>query len=860
MTCDRPFSRRAVLASATALSLTPLGLPGPSARAAAERDVVAGPTARAAPEGDAFDTLRERWRTMMTGGNLDAGEPAYQERIADIDAAAEARWRTFDAGAGRTALWPDLPLTDPKTGNFSKSYGALRTLALAWDTPGTSRHHDTTAAELLVGALGFLHDHAYNETLERQDSNWFWWEIGVPRSLVDTCTLLYDRIPADRLAVWLRPVDRWCPNPDRRISNPTITETGANRTDKAVIVAVRGLLGRDARKLELARDGMSDVAGGGRHSLLAYTEGPGDGFYADGSFLQHECYPYTGAYGSTYLSGVAQLVALLAGSSWQSTDPDLRNVYDIVDRAFVPVVLDGHMMDAVRGRGVSRQNAGAEYVGRQVTETVLLLAQGAPEAYTARWRPLLKGWLTRQTYQPILRGVSLPSIRRAKEILDDAAVPVGERTVGTYVFADMDRIVHRGPDWSYAIALSSRRVGAVESINQENLHGWYTGDGMTYLYTADQAHWGDDYWPTVDAYRLPGTTVDTRLRADLPHSQNYRPPADWAGGAVLDGAFAAAGLDLVPEGVRACVISPVGSARGVWCVRSQGAGAPSWRSHVGVSATRRASVPGAARPAGDMTQALSLRAKKSWFLLDDAVIALGAGITSSDGRTIETIVENRNTHDTHPPLARGGTWAHLQGTAGYTVLDGGRLRVGREERTGTWFAIDQGATTGGDTTPRTRHYTTLWLDHGTNPRGARYAYAVLPGASADRTRRYAARPGVEVLSNSPRTQAMWCGRTRLLAANFWQAAHVRTGDGGVLGSDGPCSVLLRRDARRLRLAVSDPSRTTDAVTLTLPWPVRGVESADTTVTLDVRRRTVTARTAGSRGHTHTAVLVLSRPY
>ncbi|MFF4835082.1 polysaccharide lyase 8 family protein [Streptomyces sp. NPDC001315] len=779
MTGPRPLSRRAVLASAAALGLSLTVTP---AVAAAE---------------DAFDALRNRWRTMMTGGDLDAGDPAFTERVAGIDAAAEARWRTFDASAGRGALWPDLPLTDPKTGNFNKAYGALRTLALAWDTPGTSRYHDESAARLLVDALEFLYANAYNETLERQGSNWYWWEIGTPRSLVDTCTLLYDRIPADRLTAWLRPVDRWCPDPDRRISNATITETGANRTDKAVIVAVRGLLGKDAHKLELARDGMSDVAGGGRYSLLAYTEGPGDGFYPDGSFIQHECYPYTGAYGSTYLSGVAQLVALFAGSPWQSTDPDLRNVYDIVDRAFVPVVLDGHMMDALRGRGISRQSSGAEYVGREVTETVLLLAQGAPEAYTARWRPLLKGWLTRQTYQPILRGISLPSIRRAKEILDDPAVPVGKRTVGTYVFADMDRIVHRRPDWSYAIALSSRRVGAVESINQENLHGWYTGDGMTYLYTADdQAHWGDHFWPTVDSYRLPGTTVDTRVREDLPHSQNYRPPADWAGGAVLDGAFAAAGLDLVPDGV-------------------------------------------------------SLRAKKSWFLLDDAVIALGAGITSSDGRTIETVVENRNTHDAHAPFAQGERWAHLEGTAGYAVLDGGELRLRREERTGAWFDIDQGATTSGDTTPRTRHYTTLWFDHGADPQNARYAYAVLPRASAARTEGYAADPQIEILANSARAQAIRCGRLHLIAANFWQAADV-----AALTADGPCSVLLRRDGARLRLAVSDPSRTTQTVTLTLPWPVKGVESADSTVSLDARPHTVTVRTAGTRGHTQTAVLTL----
>lgn len=106
MTCAKPFtkplSRRAVLASATALSLAPMALTGPSAWATSE-----GPLAS-----DPFDTLRDRWRTMMTGGNLDAGDAAYQERIADIDAAAEARWRTFDAGADRTALWPDLaPVT-----------------------------------------------------------------------------------------------------------------------------------------------------------------------------------------------------------------------------------------------------------------------------------------------------------------------------------------------------------------------------------------------------------------------------------------------------------------------------------------------------------------------------------------------------------------------------------------------------------------------------------------------------------------------------------------------------------------------------------------------------------------------------
>ena len=38
----------------------------------------------------------------------------------------------------------------------------------------------------------------------------------------------------------------------------------------------------------------------------------------------------------------------------------------------------------------------------------------------------------------------------------------------------------------------------------------------------------------------------------------------------------------------------------------------------------------------------TLRARKRWHFLDDAVVALGTEISASDGRRIETIVENRN--------------------------------------------------------------------------------------------------------------------------------------------------------------------------------------------------------------------------
>ncbi|KAB8189608.1 hypothetical protein FH608_039140 [Nonomuraea phyllanthi] len=737
--------------------------------------------AEAAVGAAAFDATRERWVSLLAGGSYNY---AYTDKTEAIEGSANAVLRKMEPDPRRPSLWPDLPLKDPRTGNFNRSYNRMRTLALGWATPGTAMHRSREVAEAAVRALDFLYEHAYHEDLDRRGSNWFWWEIGVPRALTDTCALLYDGLPERRLRRWLRPLRRWCPDPERRISHPGVVETGANRASKAMAVAMRGLLTYEARLVKRARDAVSD--------LLRPTSGPGDGFYRDGSFIQHDVYPYTGSYGVDYLESVAKLIAMLSRSPWEING--IGNVYHIVERSFVPFIFDGLMMDCVRGRQISVQGHRDYHSGQKAVEAVLTLLETAPDRYARRWKPLVKGWLTRNRAIPYDTLAPLPSVARARALLDDPSVPVGPRTTGTYVFADMDRIVHRRPTWAYAIAMSSERIGAAEAMNRENLHGWYTGDGMTYLYTGDLTHWNDDLWPTIDPYRLPGTTVDTRRRADLAHGRRRLPPTPWAGGVALDGEYGVAAMKLVAGGS-------------------------------------------------------SLRAKKAWFLLDDAVIALGTGITASDGRRIETVVENRNTHDRHPPLAQGDGWFHLNGVAGYALLDGADAKAIRMERTGRWRDIDKGATTGGDTTPVTRHYTTILIDHGVDPRKARYAYAVLPGASATQTAAYRGR--VEILANSASVQAIT--RDNLLAAVFWRAATVETVY-GPLAADGPCTLLARLDREHVRLAVSDPSRTADEVKITLPWPVKSVKEGDRGVRR--ARGAVTVEVGGSRGHARTAVVAV----
>lgn len=807
------------------------GSTGPSRRtllaASAASALVApslGGTAWAAPDADPYDPLLARAAAQLTGGTFDPADPDFAAALKVLDTQASGWWRDLDRSAGRIALWSDLsPAKD--AGNFGQSYTRLRTIATAWATPGTSLTGSAEAADALLEALRFLHDAAYNPG-RPEAGNWWFWEIGAPRALMDTCVLLREKVPATDLTAYVAAVAKFCPNPDRRTNSPTLSETGANRADKAVIVALRGLLARDAATLTLARDGLSDVRDKGKNSLFTYVTS-GDGFYEDGSFVQHGSVAYTGTYGSVLLGSAGQLIALLADSEWAVTDPKTSVLYEAVDRTFSPVIFDGLMMDAVRGRATSREKAPDHKDGAAALTNILQLAAGAPAAHAERWRALAKGWISRNKSHPYLSLVGVPALARAKAVLDDPAVPATERLTGHFAFADMDRVVHRRPGWALTLALSSKRIAAYEAGNGENLHGWYTGDGMTYLYDGDDlGQFGDGFWATVDPYRLPGTTVDTRERADIGSGAGtgtFRPKNAVAGGAALDARFGAAAMELLADGS-------------------------------------------------------TLRARKAWFFLDNAVVALGADITASDGRSIETVVENRNLYEDGAPRLTvdgrrqpshtgwsaplpGARWAHLDGTGGYVFPDdpgqpshggrsGARLNALREERTGTWRAINTGADTGGSTTPVTRRYLTLWLDHGVSPTSSSYAYVLLPGAGATETAVWAHSRPVRVVANNATAQAVEARRHGLLAAHFWGP-----GSAAGISASGPCTVLIRRGGDGMSLAVADPGRTGTTVTVELPFPVRKVVHADDTVTVTPGRRpVVTVRVEGSRGHTHTARL------
>ena len=164
--------------------------------------------------------------------------------------------------------------------------------------------------------------------------------------------------------------------------------------------------------------------------------------------------------------------------------------------------------------------------------------------------------------------------------------------------------------------------------------------------------------------------------------------------------------------------------------------------------------------------------------------------------------------------------------AGYALLDDASVVTSREDRTGSWFGVDTGANTHGTTVPYTRRFQKILIDHGANPKGATYAYVVLPGATPWETA--GARGRYQVLANTAAVQAVRLD-SDITAANFWAAASV-----GRITVSAPASVLWSRGWGGWTFALSDPTQLQTSITVT----VAGVG----THTVDV---------TGSLGATHT---------
>ncbi len=390
---------------------------------------------------------------------------------------------------------------------------------------------------------------------------------------------------------------------------------------------------------------------------------------------------------------------------------------------------------------------------------------------------------------------------------------------GQFHFASMDRVVVLRTNFGFGISMSSSRIAGYESINSGNLHGWHQGDGMTYLYIGStENQFNSDFWPTVDPYHLPGTTAKTNTLSNS-FGQAKTTDQSWVGGAQVANAYGTAGMSLHPYQT-------------------------------------------------------TLSGKKSWFMFNNEIVCLGAGITCADTGEVHTTAENRRLGSpiTSSFTLNGATitpvvgwssnlpsatasWCALSGTGGYYFPAGNsNLQATFVANTGSWSQINAGD----DSTSRTDNYLKLWFNHGLQPTNANYAYVILPNLTASSVSSYALNPDIVILTNTAGIQAVKKPALGVVGANFWTNG-VSSAD--LITVNGSASVITLETSSNISVGVSDPTQTKSSIIVTLNRSAASVTSADTGVTvLQLSPQIIfSINVSGSHGKTFQASFQLGTP-
>lgn len=746
---------------------------------------------------DEFDVLREKWKTMLTGGsNYDLNDPNIDANIDGITQTAQSLWSSMLKATDRKSLWPGVTFGDDP-GRITTTYNNLYSMALAYATIGSDLYQNQDMLQNIISGLEWMDAKIYNATAPAYQ-NWWHWEIGAPLALNNCTILIYEHLTDDQKARYMAAVAHY---------QNDIDMPGANREWECEVFTARGIIMKDASLLEMVRSGFSNLLG-----MVA----SGDGFYEDGSFIQHNFYPYNGGYGQSLIAGIANLLYILDGSSWDISEVVRSNVYRWVYDAYKPFIYKGTFMDMVRGREIARGNSGTDFIGHKVMSAILRLSMSATEDDAKAFKSMVKYWIQSNPGKDYFVDASNEMIKYATEILIDPAIQPIDEPIGYNQFYNMDRAVQLRPGYGLGISMFSNRIGNYESINSENQKSYHTADGMMYLYNNDLLQYSDSFWPTVNLFRLPGTTVVKNSTV----SANVRSDQNWAGGTDLDGLYGASGMQLHTPGQ-------------------------------------------------------TLMAKKSWFMFDNEIVSLGADINSTDGANVETIAENRKingdnkfiVNGTEKPVSAGWnevlqkpSWAHLEGNTqgsdiGYYFPEGTSINALRESRTGSWYNM----ATAGSKTPITSNYLTMWFDHGANPAGGNYSYVTLPGKTAEETNQYAQNPNVTILKNTPQVQAVKETTQNMTGANFWTDTVQSAGD---ITCNKKASVMTKDNGEELELSVSDPTQAnTDWIDLEINKSATGIISANKNIVVKQLYPTIklAVSVSGSEGKSFKAKFALVDP-
>ncbi|HDH4766735.1 TPA: polysaccharide lyase 8 family protein [Staphylococcus aureus] len=644
-----------------------------------------------------YEKLKKTWLDVNYG--YDQYDENNQDMKKKFDAKEKEAKKLLDdmkTETNRTYLWDSAKDLDKKSADMTKNYRNIEKIAEAMRHKNTSLKTDENKLKI-TDAIKWLHQNVYGKdpdkkvadlTTNRKEKdsskknnslNWWDYEIGTPRALTNTLLLMDDMLTKDEMKNYSKPISTYSPSSDKILSSVGESEDakGGNLVDISKVKLLESVIEEDETMMKKSIDSFNKVFTYVQDS----TTGKGrNGFYKDGSYIDHQDVPYTGAYGVVLLEGISQMMPMIKESPFK-TSQDNATLSNWIDEGFMPLIYKGEMMDLSRGRAISRENETSHTASATVMKSLLRLSDTMDDSTKTKYKQIVKTSVNSDSsYNQNDYLNSYSDIDKMKKLIDDKSITTNGLTQQLKIYNDMDRVTYHNKelDFAFGLSMTSKNIARYESINGENLKGWHTGAGMSYLYNSDVKHYRDNFWATADMKRLAGTTTLN----NMPNT-NTKSDKSFVGGTKLNNKYASIGMDFE-------------------------------------------------------NQDKTLTAKKSYFILNDKIVFLGTGIKSTGSSEnpittienrkaneyklykddIENTTSNDNTQETHSVFLES---SDTKKNIGYHFLDKPKISVKKETHIGKWKDINNSQSN----TQKNDDYYEVTQTHNTTD--SKYAYVLYPG-------------------------------------------------------------------------------------------------------------------------------------
>ncbi|HHB3571533.1 TPA: hyaluronate lyase HysA [Staphylococcus aureus] len=648
-----------------------------------------------------YEKLRNTWLDVNYGyDKYDENNPDMKKKFDATEKEATNLLKEMKTESGRKYLWSGAETLETNSSHMTRTYRNIEKIAEAMRNPKTTLNTDENKKKV-KDALEWLHKNAYGKEPDKKvkelsenftkttgkntNLNWWDYEIGTPKSLTNTLILLNDQFSNEEKKKFTAPIKTFAPDSDKILSSVGKAELakGGNLVDISKVKLLECIIEEDKDMMKKSIDSFNKVFTYVQDSATGKER---NGFYKDGSYIDHQDVPYTGAYGVVLLEGISQMMPMIKETPFNDKTQNDTTLKSWIDDGFMPLIYKGEMMDLSRGRAISRENETSHSASATVMKSLLRLSDAMDDSTKAKYKKIVKSSVeSDSSYKQNDYLNSYSDIDKMKSLMTDNSISKNGLTQQLKIYNDMDRVTYHNKDldFPFGLSMTSKNVARYESINGENLKGWHTGAGMSYLYNSDVKHYHDNFWVTADMKRLSGTTtLDNEILKDTDDKKSSK---TFVGGTKVDDQHASIGMDFE-------------------------------------------------------NQDKTLTAKKSYFILNDKIVFLGTGIKSTDSsKNPVTTIENRKANgytlytddkQTTNSDNQENNSVFLESTdtkknIGYHFLNKPKITVKKESHTGKWKEINKSQ----KDTQKTDEYYEVTQKHSNSDN--KYGYVLYPGLSKD---------------------------------------------------------------------------------------------------------------------------------